>query len=206
MRLSTVKLFVYTLFSGFLLVSCAGTKLTDTWVDKTHMGKPVSNILVIGLTFEGNEDVRKAFEDSFVEHLKAAGIDAESSMPYLPSPRDMELKKEEILKVVNKFNNDAVLITHLIGNDTKYRYAGSAPIWASSSYSMYYGFAYSNMGYMRSSETIHLSTNLFDVKTEKLIWSGTSKTLNPESYRHMFDALVDEVIKKLQKDGVIPKK
>ena len=166
----------------------------------------MSSILVIGLTFEGNEDVRKIFENSFVRHLKAVGIDAESSMDAIPSPPDMELKKEQILKVVEKYNNDAVLITHLIGEDTSYNYSASMPIWATSDYGMYYGYIYNTRGYSRSSQTIRLATDLYDVKTEKLIWSGASETMNPDSYRQMFDALVDAVVKKLQKEDLISKK
>ena len=51
MRPSTIKRVVYAVFSGVLITACAGTKLTHTWVDEAHRGKPVSNILVIGVTY-----------------------------------------------------------------------------------------------------------------------------------------------------------
>ena len=34
-------------------------------------------------------------------------------------PADLELKKEAILNAVNQFNNDAVIITHLIDKEEK---------------------------------------------------------------------------------------
>ena len=40
----------------FLMVSCAGTDLTQTQVDDAYKGKPVSDILVIAIT--GSNDKR----------------------------------------------------------------------------------------------------------------------------------------------------
>lgn len=206
MRVTTIKWFIYAVFSSCLLIACAGTKLTDSWMDETLRVSNVSNVLVIGLTFEGNEEVRRSFENSFVRHLKAAGIEAISSMDTIPSPSDMKLKKEEILKTVDKFNNDAVIITHLIGKDVKDTYTPSGPIYSRSDYPHYYGWAFNNRGYSRSSETVRLATNLFDVKTENLIWSGQSKTMNPDSNRQLFDDVIKAVVKELQKNNLIPQK
>jgi hypothetical protein len=207
MRLVSIKWFVYVVFSGFLIISCAGTKLTHTWVDEAHRGNPVSDILVIGLTYKENEEVRRFFEERFVGHLKTAGIDAISSVDVIAVPANMKLKKEEILKVVNKFNNDAVIITHLIGKEEKetYTHTRVAP-----SYVGYYGYyvrAYrynTAPGYSQTS--VRLATKLYDVKTEKLIWSGESKTMNKKSTEQVIDDVIKVVIKDLQKNNLLPQK
>jgi len=41
MRQSTIKLFVYAVFTGVLIAACAGTELTHTRVDEAHREKPV---------------------------------------------------------------------------------------------------------------------------------------------------------------------
>ena len=206
MRLSAIRLLIYVLLFSFLFTACAGTKLTDTWVDKAHKGNQLSNILVIGFTFEGNEEVRQKFENSFVKQLIAAGIEAESSMDTIPSPPDMELKKDEILDAVKKFNSDGVIITHLVGKDTKHTVTYQHSIHSSSDLFFFYRSAYDRRGYSRSSETVYLETNLYDVKTEKLIWSGQSKTFKPDSYNQMFNDLVSKVIEDLKKNNLIPQK
>ena len=207
MRQITLKWFYLAMVFVILIIACAGTKLTHTWVDEAHRGNPVSDILVIGLTYKDNEEVRRSFEDSFVGHLRAAGIEAVSSMDVISIPANMKLEKEEILKAVNKFNNDAVIITHLVGKEEKEIYTRSAPGYGG--YYGYYGWAYNysrSPGYSQTLKSVRLATNLYDVKTGELIWSGKSETLNPDSTKQVFDDVIKVVIKDLQKNNLLPQK
>ena len=207
MKKITIKWFVYAMFSSVLIIACAGTKLTHTWVDEAHRGKPVSNILVIGITYKEKEEIRRSFEDKFVTRLKAAGIKSISSGDAISIPTDLELKKDEILKVVHKFNNDGVIITHLIGIDEKDVYTRSEQ--GPSGYYSYYGWAYGyshSPGYSSTKNTVRLATNLYDVKTEKLIWSGKSETLSPDSVSQLIDDVINAVINDLQKNNLLPQK
>lgn len=188
-----------------VIFACAGTKLTHTWMDETYQEKPVSNILVIAITYkEGN---RKSFEDKFVEQLKAIGVEAVSSANVIPIPTDLELKKEEILKVVNQYKNDAVIITHLAGVEEKESY--TRPERDRGTYYGYYGWVYGythEPGYSQTNTLVRLVTNLYDVKTEKLIWSGKSETLGPGSVNQIIDDVIDALIKNLQKNRLLPTK
>ncbi len=55
-------------------------------------------------------------------------------------------------------------------------------------------------------QTVRLATNLYDVKTEKLIWSGKSETLRPDSVNQIIDDVIKVVIKDLQKNKLLPLK
>ena len=111
-----VWLFVFFCFSDYFL-RCTETELTQKQVNEAFKGKPVSDILVIAIT--GNEDSRRSFERKFVARLKSAGVEAISSEETIPMPADLELKKEMILSAVNQFENDAVIITHLVWQRSK---------------------------------------------------------------------------------------
>jgi hypothetical protein len=207
MRQITIKWFVYAVFFGVLIIACADTKLTHTQVDESRKGKPVSNILVIGVTYKEKEKVRRSFEDRFVSQLRAAGVEAISSEDAISIPADLILEKDEILKAVNKFNNDAVIITHVVEKEEKEVY--SPPARSYGGYHGYYGRAYGyahSPGYSSTKTFYHLVTNLYDVKTEKLIWSGRSETLNPDSTNQMIDDVIKVVIKNLQKNNLLPQK
>ena len=201
----TLKWFYLAMFCVLLIMACAGTKLTNTQVDESRRGKPVSNILVIGVTYKEKEKVRRSFEDRFVSQLRAAGVEAISSGDAISIPADLMLEKDEILKAVNKFNNDAVIITHVVGNEEKYTHSSRARSYRG--YHGYYGWAYARTAsYSSRSTSYRLATNLYDVKTEKLIWSGKSETLNPDSTKQMIDDVIRVVIKDLQKNNLLPQK
>jgi len=200
-----VQWLVCVVFSGVFILACAGTKLTHTWVDETYHGKPVSDILVIGITHK--EKNRQSFEDKFVAQLKAAGVDAVSSSDVIPIPADMELKKEAILKAVNKFKNDAVIITHLVGVEEKESYTPAEQ--DQGDYFGHYGWAYGythEPGYYRTHTLVRLATHLYDVKTEKLIWSTESESLDPGSTNQIIDDVIEVLIQDLQKNKLLPTK
>jgi len=58
MKHITIKFLFYAVVFGALIIACAGTRLTHTWVDEARRGKPVSDILVIGVTYKEKEAVR----------------------------------------------------------------------------------------------------------------------------------------------------
>jgi hypothetical protein len=117
MKKNTVKL-IGCLFSLiFLIVSCAGTDLTEKQVDDAYKGKPVSDILVIAVT--GNEHNRRSYERKFVANLKSVGVEAVASEKSIPMPADLKIKKETILSAVDQYKNDSVIITQLVGKETK---------------------------------------------------------------------------------------
>ena len=205
MRKITINLMGYTFFSVFLIVACASTELKRTSMDEAYKGKILSNILVIAVT--DNQNTRRSFENKFVVRLKATGVDAVSSADGIPIPGDQKLEKDAILKAVQQFGNDAVIITHLVGVKETEVY-NPAP----RSYTGYYGY-YGNVygqihgrGYYSTTSIVRLETNLYDAKTEKLIWSGQSETWNPESDKQTIDEVVKEVIRDLQKNKLLPTK
>ena len=199
MKENFVKLFGYLFSFAFLVISCAGTELTQKPIDEAYTGNPVSDILVIAIT--GNEHNRRSFEKKFVAQLKSVGVDAVSSEEAIPMPANLELKKEMILNAVNQYKNDAVIITHLIGKEEKDVYTRSG-----SAHRGFYGFyhsRYSDPGYSSTSTTVRLETNLYDVKTEKLIWSGKSETWSKDSKDKIINDVIKAVIKNLQKNKII---
>jgi hypothetical protein len=189
----------------FLVVACAGTEITQKPVEDAYRGKPASDILVIAIT--GNEHNRRIFERRFVAQLKSIGVDAIASEKALPMPGDLELTKEMILEAVHQYENDAVIITHLIGKDEKDTYT-RADIDRHRFFGFYrsrYRSAHSP-GYSSTSTTVRLETNLYDVETEKRMWSGQSKTWSAEATSQIINDVIKSVVNSLQKNKLIAPK
>ena len=204
MKQNPVRWFGYLFFCAFLIAACAGTgtEITQKQMDSEYTGKPVSDILVIAIT--GIERNRRLFERRFVARLKSVGVDAISSEEAIAMPADLKLKKEDILKAVHQYENDAVIITHLIGKEEKEVYTRG-----DSTHQGFYGFyrsRHNHPGYSATRTTVRLQTNLYEVKTEKLIWSGKSKTWSKDSTGRIIDDVIKTVINDLQKNKIIAPK
>jgi len=197
-----LKWFGSLLILAFLTMSCAGTKITQEYFDDSYTGK-VSNILVIALI--GSPIHQRNFEDEFVSQLHRIGVDAVSSIEVMEMPSDLILTKEMILDAVRKYNNDAVIITELVGGENKDSYRAGV---------IYYDFyGYYSAGYSRllgtgpkssNTTTVLLETMLFDVKTEKLIWAGISDTLARDPVEGQIQSdVIKAMVDKLQKSPLI---
>ena len=186
----------------FFIVSCSGTKLTQKQVNENFIGKPVSNILVIGIAH--NPEKRISFENRFVAQLRAAGIEAVSSAEVIPMPPELKLEKKDIIDVVKKFQNDAVIVTHVKSIEDKFIHTQGSPTLTS--YYSYYGGVYgyvNSPGYTDTSKVVRLQTKLYDVKTEQLMWSGESKTWNIDSEKEIMNDVIKTVIEDLQKNKML---
>ena len=187
------------LFSLVLLIaSCAGTDLTEKQVDDAYKGRPVSDILVIAVT--GNEHNRRSYERKFVANLKSIGVEAVASEKSIPMPADLKIKKETILSAVDQYKNDAVIITQLVGKETKDIYQRGGVTRRG-----YFGYT-RNPGYSSTTKKVRLETNLYDAKTGELIWSGISKTLSKDSTDRIMNDVIKAVITNLKNNKLIAPK
>lgn len=198
MKCNRLKWFGFLLILAVLNMSCAGTKITPQYIDDAYNGK-VSNFLVIALI--GSPAHQRNFENKVVSQLHSIGVDAVSSAEVMEMPSDLVLTKEMIVNAIQQHRNDAVIISQLIGKEAKDLYRPGA---ANLGYYQYYSAGlYRLLGKdskISTSTKVWLETELFDVKTEKLIWSGISETLahdplQGEITSDVVKALVDELKK-----------
>jgi hypothetical protein len=200
MKLYT-KLFCSALILFLIALTGCAKKPTvsELWLDESFKGMQYGKILVIGaaekITF------RNLFEGELVSQLKSKGIDAIPSYEILPY--NNMLTRETVLTAVEKSDIDSVLITSLVERSKRtvyYSVDGGNPY-------VYYNGLYKtiNSPSKKASydiEILFLKTNLYDVKSEKLIWSMTSES----EYRYTIKSLnsaISLVIAKLKEDGLI---
>lgn len=184
-----------------LLVACSGTELAKKATTGAGASNSVSDILVIVVA--DKDATRRSFEDRFVSRFEAEGINAVSSAAAIPMPSDLKLEKSAILEAVNRYGNDAVLVTHLKSKEYKESYTRGT---GSLGYYGYYGsiWGYSRApGYYQERTTVRLATNLYDVETENLIWSGETKTWNKKSEAEVLDDVVRVVVRDMKKSGLL---
>lgn len=192
---------------AFAVVACAGsgTKLLRTHVEENHRSTPIKDALVIVIV--DDQAVRASFEKHFVDWLNVKGVEAVMSAEVLSVSEGAKLEKAAIIEVVDNYENDSILITHLVGMEETEVFSRDRPRY----FNNYYGFYNYGWGYV-TWPTIYgekvqfsLETRLYDVKTESLIWSGESQTKNPKTAGQAIGQIVAVVIKDLEENGLLPK-
>jgi len=185
----------------FFCASCATTTVTDVWKDKDYQGKAQKIVVIMAAR---SPDMRNMFEDRFVGELDARGNNAFQSHTIIPMEqlRDKELVKSKIKST----GADTVLISRLVDTKTIESYMPGQIYVVPSFYygwGSYYSVLFAGYGYTDDIQVAYIETNLYDVKTEKLIWSGHSKTERTEGEQQLINTFIKIMIKKLSSAGII---
>jgi len=201
--MKSLKLFVLLLISAaFLLASCANTTvMNDVWKDKTYQGKPQKIIVIM---VAKSPDMRNLFEDRFAGELNVRGNDTFQSYSIIPMEqlRDKEMVKSKI----RSSGADTVLISRLVDTKTIESYNPGMIYVVPGAYygwSGYYDIVFADYGYTGDIRVAYIETNIYDVKTEKLIWSGHSKTERTYGEQQLITEFIQTMIKKLSSAGII---
>jgi hypothetical protein len=89
-----------------------------------------------------------------------------------------------------------------VGERTQQTYIPPAtPLWGYYGYG--WGMAY-DPGYVRQDQLVDVETGVYDVKSQKLLWAGTTESMNPNDVRRTVDEIVDAVAAEMRKEGLIP--
>jgi hypothetical protein len=181
-----------------MITSCATTDLTSVWKDDNYTGK-VDKIFIIGAAQKPG--IRKMFEREFVNQLKSQGIYAVASNEYIPE--DKMLDKDAIVSKIRELDVNSVLITRLLERKHIVRQIpGYYSNWL-----RYYKESYESScprGY-NCEDIAAIETNLYEVKTEKLIWSAISETDVKGGSYTLIKEFITSIIKGLSEGNVLQK-
>lgn len=189
------------IFSLFVCASCATTTLTAVWKGESYKG-PVKKMAVIGVSKK--PVIRNLFEDECVRELRARGTDAVASYTILSFEQLAD--KQTVQSKVGELGADAVLMTRLVDTKSVQTYIpGQVYVMPNYYYGWggYHGNVFATPGHTVQDEYAYLETNIYDVKTEQLIWSARSETWMSDSDQGMIKSFIGVIIARLSSDKVI---
>jgi len=194
--------FLLILLATVLLSSCSANKLLSSWNDESLEQVPIATVLVVGVA-KHDETKRRIYEDTFVDSLNSAGTKAVAS--YTMSKQSIEPTERALREVIKKSGAKTILITHMVSNKEKDFYQPSSLIIGINSYSNYdlfnyYPFVYNSVSssenYISTTRVI-LETSLYDIESEKLIWTARTESIDPVMTRKYYQQLIDLFLKDL---------
>jgi hypothetical protein len=184
----------------FLASACATTAKMNVWKDQTYEG-PFKKVLIMGLSQK--KGLQLFFENEFVRQLKERGSDAVAGHTVLPYEKAMD--KDFIVTKAKESGADTVLVARSLGREMQRTYVPGEVYGVPGYYSRlgsYYGHAYSP-GYVVEDEYVYVETNLYDIATEKLIWSAQSETLIIADDYELIRSFIKTMIDKASSDKLI---
>ena len=208
-HIQKISRYFATIFCLLIISSCSNTKITSTWMDSKKAGTSFNDILIIGIAKE--EHNRRLFEEQFSTQLTAAGIESEVSYRILPE--GTEINRDNVSAAIKGKEIDAVIVTHMVSVEEETVYRQNMDYRPTYGYynGLYNYYPHVNTyvqqpGYYTTHDVVILETNLYEVKSEELVWSAQSRSFAPESAKEVIDDLVKLVIKDLKEKGLIKAK
>ncbi len=200
-------------FAVLLSSSCASTSLLTSWADPSAAGQGIGTSMVIGVS--DRAVVRRQFEDIFVARLNELGGKAIPSYPLLPDAS--AINERSAAPVVERNRIEHLVIVRVVDKKTVTTYVpptsttvlvGAPPAFPPyyNSWHAFYGFQYSTVtmpGYTYQTEYVNLETNVYDLRSDKLIWSGLTETQVGSKLGERMKELVRVLTAAMKKDGIL---
>ena len=200
-----------------LVFGCASTTtIQNAWYDQSYHGGAFRKIVVVGV----HQDMitKRVFEDAFVASLQSAGVSALSGYQVLPP--DARFGDPAWASAIESSGADGLISVRLLNVDTRTQvsttllpagpawgpygpgWGGWGPYWGP------YGGPDWGGGFVAVPQVTQynvatVETNLWDVKTRRVVYAATTNTINPSSVATETPAFASLIIGQLQARGLL---
>jgi hypothetical protein len=197
-----------------ICIACSTSKITSTWKAENVNTTAYSKLMVLALTNEVERSLQTNMENHLVSDLKNLGYNAVSSLrEYGPKAFD-KLDEPAALDKLKNSGVDAVLTIVLLDKSRERSYVPGHIFY--SPYGYYYNrfWGYRTTLYHRIYEPGYYVTdtkyfwesNLYDMGTQKLIYSVQTQSFDPSNTETLGHEYGQLIVNRMQQEGVLSKK
>ncbi len=192
---------IVTLLISLLIVSCANTSITQSWVEKEQT-KTYKHPMIIAIS--DSQQTRRIFEKLLVSGLAENNITATPSYTLISSKQ--KISRETVINALQGTQIDSVLVTYLVSADSEIKHHDS-PINMG-----YSGNVENNMmsdtlvsarGRSSSTDIIVLKNDFYDAQSKTVVWSVQTKTVAPHSIDEVVTNVTELLIQQLLDDNIL---
>lgn len=206
-----IKLFLAVLIITLFTACAPSTQLVKTWSDPSLNAETVktyNKVLVIAQLKDDSS--RRIAEDKIVASSPKGNFI--QSYNYIKSS-----EQEEKLVVSNLLKDgiEGIILMRLTNVEKSTSYVPGTTYYGGWGYGAGYyggyggwgygGAYYSDPGHYQEDKTYYVETNFYDVQTNKLLWSGTTSTLNPTQLNESMDSIITVIKTELNNKGLLKK-
>ena len=186
-----------------LLCGCGAITVTDAWQSSGFKRKAMDKVLVVAVT--ANKTNRILFEKGFSSELADKGIQATASYDVIGGATPT---REAVAAWLTR-NSDVsyVIVTRYGGMETQKEYVPeSVRTYYTGPYYSHYGNYWNHYGstqtmtreaYVDTKSTVMLTTAIYDVRTEELVWTGRSKAFEVGAVSRAAKELAQRMVRRI---------
>jgi hypothetical protein len=201
-----------------LLAACVSgrTTIQSSWSDEAYAGPPLDRLAVVALFETRAESL--SFERSAAEYLATQGVEIVAGHDLLPPEQAQNFDEQQVRARIAATDVDGLLIVRLIAVDERREYlaptqylhgvppevsGGDAASWYYRPSSDFYGYWRSSAdvtaapGYWLEQTFLVAETALFDNRSDRLLWTAKSATMDDEHFRRTSESIVRTVARQL---------
>lgn len=190
------------LFLPLMSIGCAATQVKQAWVDETYQGGKPEKVLIIAMI--STPTVQREIESQFAKRFRDRGITATEGFRILSVDQlSAHDARDVVVAKVREMMVDAVLIVRRAASRTTKEYipgmtiehgmggGTAAVVWSSAP------TAPSTQAYSHETEFLNMEAQLYDARTERLIWFLQTETRLTGPPQEGIEPYVSLVSKKL---------
>ncbi len=195
-----------------IAASCAtSTQITSSWkAPVENVAQKTDKILVLAMLPEKDRSMRESIEQELTKSLQSQGYQAVSAFEAFGPQSFKGQSESQVMDEMKELNIQRVITVALLDKEKERKYTpgrvdyfpniGYNPFWRR--YVYYYDRVY-NPGYYTNSTNYFVESNLFDVGSNRLLYSVQSKTFDPASMEDLARTYSKAIVKDMEKNKVI---
>lgn len=196
------------IFSG-----CSSLKITNSWKAQDAVLQNYSKVLVLGLIREADRNLQQNMENHFAGDLKSLGYNAASSIQeYGPKSFDKMDEETAIAKLKNS-GVDAIITIVLLDKEKERKYIPGNMFYTpyGSYYNRFWGYRsalYQRIyepGYYVTSTKYFWESNLYDMHTQKLVYSVQTQSFDQSDTERMAHQYGQMIVNNMVKENILSK-
>lgn len=187
-------------------MSCSpSTQIEKSWRDPAETLSQSAPNTILAIALVKDETSRRVVEDNMVKHLNNK---ARTSYNLIPQETLKAANEADLVKILTDGGYTHVVMMRLADVEKETSYVPGTTTGFYGGYGRYYGYGagmYSSPGYYTTDKNYFVETAVYSVNPNKLMWTGTTKTVNPTKMYKAVDDIAAVVIEKMKKEGFLVK-
>jgi len=190
------------------LAGCATTTFTSTWTAPDAQPLPFAKgAKVVALVLADSEAIRRAGEANLADELDRRGLVGVPGYTLIPGGEERDEAKARV--AIEATGAVGLIAMRPKGKEEKTTVTGgyySSPYYSSFWGGGYYGYGWNGMYVPPQSHTdtyVNVETLIYDLRQNKLVWAGQTKSLNPSDVESFVAELANAIGAELRATGLV---